>query len=101
RYDGLSASARADEHHRLETALIAAARGAPAYSGLADLASAPLLTKAEVRANPARYRAKTLLPVSSGRTSGTSGASLEVARSVSLVMFEQAVIDWLVAKARS
>lgn len=99
RYESLNDGARADEDRKLETALVAAARKAPAYADLSDLASAPLLTKGEVRANPARYRAKTLLPVSTGRTSGTSGASLEVARSVSLVMFEQAIIDWLVAKA--
>ena len=99
RFDGASADARAEEISRLETALIHAARGAPAYAELASLDAAPLLAKAEVRAAPARWRAKTLLPISTGRTSGTSGASLEVARSVSLVMFEQAVIDWLVAKA--
>ena len=99
RYDNLSASARPDEERKLEAALIAAARSAPAYAGLSSFAAAPLLTKAEVRANPSHYRAMNLLPVSTGRTSGTSGASLEVARSVSLVMFEQAVIDWLVAKA--
>lgn len=99
RYESLSVGARAEEDRKLEAVLVAAARGAPAYADLASLSAAPLLTKIEVRANPAHYRAKTLLPVSSGRTSGTSGASLEVARSVSLVMFEQAVIDWLVAKA--
>lgn len=99
RYDGMSASARADEHRSLESALVTAARNARAYADLSDLASAPLLTKGEVRANPSHYRAKTLLPVSAGRTSGTSGASLEVARSLAQVMFEQAVIDWLVAKA--
>ncbi|MGE0596541.1 MAG: hypothetical protein AB7P07_09245 [Hyphomonadaceae bacterium] len=96
---------RADEAERTrlldgcERELVTAARAAPAYATLDHLAQAPLLTKSEVRAAPARYRARTLLPVSVARTSGTSGASLEVARSVSLVMFEQAAIDWLVAKS--
>lgn len=99
RFDQADTNARAAETRRLEAALARAAHGAPAYAGLASLDAAPLLTKAEVRAAPGRWRAKTLLPVSTGRTSGTSGASLEVARSVSLVMFEQAIIDWLVSKA--
>lgn len=99
RYETLSPPARAEEERRLEAELVAAARSAPAYETLTALADAPLLTKSEVRADPARWRGRTLLPVSTGRTSGTSGASLEVARSVSLVMFEQAMIDWVTAKS--
>ncbi len=99
RFDTLAPASRGRETARLESALIDAAHGAPAFAALTALNDAPLLTKAEVRADPARYRARTLLPVSEGRTSGTSGASLEVARSVSLVMFEQAMIDWVTAKA--
>lgn len=99
RFEKEDASARAAETEKLERGLIRAARGALAYRDLASLAAAPLLTKTEVRSAPERWRTKTFLPISAGRTSGTSGASLEVARSVSLVMFEQAIIDWVVAKA--
>lgn len=99
RYETAPPALRAAERARLEQALLQAARRTPAYFALGSLDAAPLLTKAELRADPARWRAPTTLPVSHARTSGTSGASLEVVRSMSQIMFEQAMIDWVVAKA--
>jgi len=99
RADSSDTAGRAAISAALEAKLVRAARSAPAYTTLQELSDAPLLTKTEVRAAPDRFRAKTLLPASVGRTSGTSGSSLEVARSPSLVMFEQAMIDWVVAKS--
>jgi phenylacetate-coenzyme A ligase PaaK-like adenylate-forming protein len=57
-----------------------------------------LLSKGEVRAAPERWRRRGVLLRSVARTSGTSGASLEIVRSLRNVVFEQACIDWVAAK---
>ena len=98
-FDAASHSQQTVLADRLGANLVNAARRAPAFASLTALDDAPFLTKAELRAAPKRWRAPTLLPTSLAKTSGTSGAALEVARSTSQVMFEQAVIDWTAAKA--
>jgi phenylacetate-coenzyme A ligase PaaK-like adenylate-forming protein len=93
----------AEERARFEAAhlrrLLAAARGTRAYAGIQRWEDVPPLAKAEVRADPSAWRRRGVLPRSVARTSGTSGASLEIVRSLRNVVFEQACIDWVAAKA--
>ena len=67
--------------------------------GSARLQDFPLISKADVRKDPAAYEAKLVLPTSVQHTSGTTGAPLRVVRSLDAVVFEQALVDWLVEKA--
>ena len=59
----------------------------------------PLLTKEEVQQNPNAYQRRGLLPVSQKKTSGTTGLSLNLRRSLPALIFEQAMIDWVVNQA--
>jgi phenylacetate-CoA ligase len=64
--------------------------------GTRDLASWPLLEKADVRAEPAAFAGGGLL-TSRASTGGTSGSPLPIARSLASVVFEQACIDRMMA----
>ena len=59
----------------------------------------PFTDKSDLRARPADYLGRSLLPVSRAATSGTSGEPLRVVRSLNSVVFEQASIDWAVKQA--
>lgn len=96
----LDASCRSAIQHKLLHRVLHAARGVPAYgTGAAALVDVPQLTKERVTTRPQDYLAGGLRAVSRAHTSGTSGLSVAVARSISCVAFEQAAIDWTVQQA--
>jgi len=63
-----------------------------------DIASWPLLTKAEVRAAPKAFAVGSQLFTIKASTGGTSGAPLEIVRSLPSVVFEQVCIDRMMQK---
>jgi phenylacetate-CoA ligase len=76
------------------------ARALPAaYPGRRSFEQIPYLSKTEVRSKPESYVRRTLGPTSKKRTSGTTGAALTLHRGLASVAFEQAAIDWTVARA--
>ncbi|HWK49499.1 MAG TPA: hypothetical protein VNR40_06405 [Steroidobacter sp.] len=66
--------------------------------GGGDIASWPLLTKAEVRAAPKAFAIGSQLFTIKANTGGTSGAPLDIVRSLPSVVFEQVCIDRLMQK---
>jgi len=68
-----------------------------AYPNAHSFAEMPLLSKDTIRRNYAAYERQGLLPVAKKQTSGTSGLSFELRRSLPAVIFEWAIIDWVVA----
>ena len=68
-----------------------------AYPGTRSFEEMPLLSKDDIRKNYGAYLRKGLWPVAKKQTSGTSGLSLELRRSLPAVIFEWAMIDWVVA----
>lgn len=66
--------------------------------GGGDLASWPLLTKSEVRAAPDAFVGGSKLLTVKASTGGTSGAPLQIYRSLRSVVFEQACIDRMMQK---
>jgi phenylacetate-CoA ligase len=80
---------------RLKTALGWAnttAYGRKVGGGL-DVTDWPLLEKDEVRANPAEFHTRSILPVVTATTGGTTGQPMSLVRSVSSIAAEQATID--------
>jgi phenylacetate-CoA ligase len=76
------------------------ARALPAaYPGRRSFEHTPYLSKPEVRSKPESYVRHSLGPTSKKRTSGTTGAALTLHRGLASVVFEQAAIDWIVARA--
>jgi phenylacetate-CoA ligase len=63
-----------------------------------DIASWPLLTKAEVRAAPKAFAVGSQLFTIKASTGGTSGAPLSLVRSLRSVVFEQVCIDRMMQK---
>ena len=55
-------------------------------------------TKLDLRRDPTRYRRRGLGPVSRAATGGTTGVPLELYRSITNVVFEQATIDHIIGK---
>lgn len=66
--------------------------------GGGDIASWPLLTKAEVRAAPGAFAMGSRLFTIKANTGGTSGEPLEIVRSLRSVVFEQVCIDRMMQK---
>lgn len=66
--------------------------------GGGDIASWPLLTKAEVRAAPKAFALGSQLFTIKANTGGTSGAPLDLVRSLRSVVFEQVGIDRMMQK---
>lgn len=66
--------------------------------GGGDIASWPLLSKAQVRAAPAAFAVGSQLFTIKASTGGTSGAPLEITRSLQSVVFEQVCIDRMMQK---
>jgi phenylacetate-CoA ligase len=66
--------------------------------GGGDIASWPLLTKAEVRAAPKAFAVGSQLFTIKANTGGTSGAPLDIVRSLRSVVFEQVCIDRMMQK---
>jgi phenylacetate-CoA ligase len=83
-----------------------AARGVEHYRALAGKpASAlkiddfPITTKRDIAANPAAFTTSRWQPRSKASTGGTTGIPLQLSRSLTSVVFEQATIDHVVALA--
>jgi phenylacetate-CoA ligase len=70
-----------------------------AYHGCGSFEQLPYLSKTDVRSKPESYVRRSLGPTSKKQTSGTTGAALTLHRSLASVVFEQAAIDWVVARA--
>lgn len=85
---------------RLSEVLWPASRGAYGQNvrGGGDIASWPLLTKGMVRAAPATFLVGSQLFTIKANTGGTSGAPLEIVRSLRSVVFEQVCIDRMMQK---
>ena len=66
--------------------------------GGGDIASWPLLTKAEVRAAPKAFAVGSQLFTIKANTGGTSGAPLNLVRTLRSVVFEQVCIDRMMQK---
>jgi phenylacetate-CoA ligase len=66
--------------------------------GGGDIASWPLLTKGQVRGAPAAFSVGSQLFTIKANTGGTSGAPLEIVRSLRSVVFEQVCIDRMMEK---
>jgi phenylacetate-CoA ligase len=71
---------------------------AAGYGPGVALDALPFISKADVRADPQRFRHWTLVPPSRAFTSGTNGEPMEVSRCIGSVVFEQAAIDWVVSR---
>lgn len=86
--------------HRLSELLWPASRGGygKIVRGGGDIASWPLLTKAEVRAAPGAFTMGSQLFTIKANTGGTSGAPLDIVRSLPSVVFEQVCIDRMMQK---
>jgi len=97
----LAAPPAENDQKRKLARILRLASALPAYAsvGSTRLSDYPLLSKDQIRACPADYLRQTWLPKSVAKTSGTTGVPLGVSRSLNAVVFEQAVIDWLCAKA--
>lgn len=87
-------------HDRLSEVLWPASRAGYGLivRGGGDIASWPLLTKAEVRAAPKAFAVGSQLFTIKANTGGTSGAPLEIVRSLRSVVFEQVCIDRMMQK---
>jgi phenylacetate-CoA ligase len=85
---------------RLSEVLWPASRGGYGLivRGGGDIASWPLLTKAEVRAAPKAFAIGSQLFTVKANTGGTSGAPLGLVRSLRSVVFEQVCIDRMMQK---
>ncbi len=70
-----------------------------AYPNATAFENMPLLSKDLIRQNYAAYRLGGVLPTAKKQTSGTSGLSLELSRSLPSVIFKSAMIDWVVSLA--
>jgi len=84
---------------RLLAVALRRARRAPAYADVRELGWCGLTDKSGVRRHPDGFRARTLLPTRTVRTSGTTGSPLELKRTPWSIVFEQAAVDWIVARA--
>lgn len=88
-------------HERLSEVLWPASRSSGYGRGVrggGDIASWPLLTKSMVRAAPNSYVLGSQLFTIKANTGGTSGAPLDLVRSLRSVVFEQACIDRMMHK---
>lgn len=85
------------QQRSLERALRWARRLPRAYPNATSFEEMPLLDKDLVRKNYTAFEPKGALPAARKQTSGTSGLSFELRRSLSAVIFEWAMIDWVVA----
>ena len=94
RFENMDLQQRAD----YQAAQIRTMLKAAGYAS-AKLTDLPFVDKADVRANPERFRKWTPIPTVKTETSGTSGTPLRISRSFKSVVIEQATIDWVVAQA--
>jgi phenylacetate-CoA ligase len=74
-------------------------RGYRSYDFDRPFADLPVLTKERLRNDPAAFRAARWQPAVGAVTSGSSGHPLKLARSWASIVFEQAVLDSVVAQA--
>jgi len=78
------------------------AAGLPAYRGRdfrRPWPDQPVLAKADLQSDSAAYRRTSWWPAIRAVTSGSTGRPMTLTRSLRSIVFEQATLDWLVAKA--
>ncbi|WP_460450368.1 phenylacetate--CoA ligase family protein [Alsobacter sp. SYSU BS001988] len=100
-FDAMDAGQReAAQAELLERVLADAEQtGFYAGAGLRDLSCAPLLRKEDVRQAETAFQRAIAVPRSPAATGGTTGAPLRLTRSPGQVVFEQALVDHLIALA--
>jgi len=69
------------------------------YDFSRPLTELPLLSKARLQAEAGRFQRQTMIPQVEVATSGTTGQPLRLKRSIQSLAVEQAMFDWMVAKA--
>jgi len=86
---------------RLRRRIVGWARALPGYSGYdftRPFSDLPLLSKARLQNEAARFQRRTLIPQLEVATSGTTGQPLKLKRSMQSMAIEQAMFDWMTAK---
>jgi phenylacetate-CoA ligase len=87
---------------RLRARAVRWARVLPGYGGY-DFAlpfgDLPLLSKSRLQNEPAQFQRQTVFPQLEVATSGTTGQPLRLKRSLQSMAIEQAMFDWMTAKA--
>jgi phenylacetate-CoA ligase len=87
---------------RLKARVIRWARALPGY-GAYDFSrpfgELPLLPKARLQNEATRFQRRTVMPQLEVSTSGTTGQPLKLKRSIQSMAIEQAMFDWMTAKA--
>lgn len=87
---------------RLRSRAIGWARNLPGYSDYdfkRPFGELPLLSKSKLQNEPARFQRQTVMPQLEVSTSGTTGQPLKLKRSIQSMAIEQAMFDWMTAKA--
>ena len=99
--DAMNAGQREEMQARLLRRVLADAGETRAYSGLplGGLDAAPVLRKDNVRGGEDLFARSSGLPQAAAATGGTTGTPLRLLRSPGQIVFEQALVDHLVAQA--
>jgi phenylacetate-CoA ligase len=87
---------------RLRGRVIRWARALPGYEGYdfkGPFGALPLLSKSRLQVEAIRFQRKTMMPQLEVATSGTTGQPLKLKRSIQSMAIEQAMFDWMTAKA--
>ena len=87
---------------RLRHRVIRWARALPGYGAYdfkRPFAELPLLSKARLQNEAAQFQRHTVMPQLEVSTSGTTGQPLKLKRSIQSMAIEQAMFDWMTAKA--
>jgi phenylacetate-CoA ligase len=87
---------------RLRRRVIGWARALPGYHQYdftRPFGELPLLSKSRLQEEAARFQRRTMVPQLEVSTSGTTGQPLKLKRSIQSMAIEQAMFDWMAAKA--
>jgi phenylacetate-CoA ligase len=87
---------------RLKARVISWARALPGYGDYdfkRPFGELPLLPKARLQNEAVRFQRHTVIPQLEVSTSGTTGQPLKLKRSIQSMAIEQAMFDWMTAKA--
>ena len=100
--EGASLDARRAVADRLRARVMRWAGRLPGYGNYdfsRPFGELPLLSKARLQAEAGRFQRQTVIPQVEVATSGTTGQPLRLKRSIQSLAVEQAMFDWMVAKA--
>ncbi|HVM84019.1 MAG TPA: hypothetical protein VMW18_09035 [Candidatus Binatia bacterium] len=100
--EGAGLDARRAMADRLRARVMRWASSLPGYGSYdfsRPFGELPLLSKARLQAEAGRFQRQTVVPQVEVATSGTTGQPLRLKRSIQSLAVEQAMFDWMVAKA--